>query len=436
MINRKLLDFDFEKNCSVTLSPLNCYACLTCGKYFQGRAEGTPAYMHALHHEHLIYLNLKTLKAYTLPDGLDYNDAGELDDIRGILKPKFTREILKEIDETVVPVVDLQGRPFLPGFVGLNQIKANDYVNVVLQALAHIKPLRDFFLLDYKGKQGSSLGESFKEVLEKIWNPVRFKAQTSPHEFLQAISTASAKRFSLTKQSDPLDLLAFLLNTLSRECPIVCELLKGRIRVDYFVVSANDFNSDKAKINRNNFKSSDIKVEDKTFFFLSLDLPPKPLFSDPRNPTAIPQVNLSTLLEKYNGGTFTYKQNNAYAYSIKKAPQFLIIHINRFVKNNFVLEHNPTIVQFSPLSLSLPSDPHFQEMSDANSAATTTYNLLANIYCNFPNDENRDEKSFGVHLRCASNESWLEIENLIVKEAQAQMLFMAESYIQIWELVQ
>ena len=31
------LDFDFEKFCSVSLSPVNVYACLVCGKYFQVR---------------------------------------------------------------------------------------------------------------------------------------------------------------------------------------------------------------------------------------------------------------------------------------------------------------------------------------------------------------------------------------------------------------
>ena len=35
-INRSILDFDFEKLCSVSLSNHNVYACLVCGKYFQG----------------------------------------------------------------------------------------------------------------------------------------------------------------------------------------------------------------------------------------------------------------------------------------------------------------------------------------------------------------------------------------------------------------
>jgi len=33
---RSVLDFDFEKLCSVSLSHINVYACLVCGKYFQG----------------------------------------------------------------------------------------------------------------------------------------------------------------------------------------------------------------------------------------------------------------------------------------------------------------------------------------------------------------------------------------------------------------
>lgn len=33
-IKRTLIDFDFEKLCSITLNNLNVYACLICSKYF------------------------------------------------------------------------------------------------------------------------------------------------------------------------------------------------------------------------------------------------------------------------------------------------------------------------------------------------------------------------------------------------------------------
>jgi U4/U6.U5 tri-snRNP-associated protein 2 len=36
-VNRAVLDFDFEKVCSVSLLSTNIYGCLVCGKYFQVR---------------------------------------------------------------------------------------------------------------------------------------------------------------------------------------------------------------------------------------------------------------------------------------------------------------------------------------------------------------------------------------------------------------
>lgn len=43
---------------------------------------------------------------------------------------------------------DLHGRRFTAGFIGMNNIKANDYANVCLQGLLHIPPLRDLLLND------------------------------------------------------------------------------------------------------------------------------------------------------------------------------------------------------------------------------------------------------------------------------------------------
>jgi len=43
------LDFDFEKCCVVSLSPINVYACLVCGKYFQViLLSWTPCKIHLL----------------------------------------------------------------------------------------------------------------------------------------------------------------------------------------------------------------------------------------------------------------------------------------------------------------------------------------------------------------------------------------------------
>lgn len=70
-INRQYLDFDFEKLCSVSLTRINVYACLVCGKYFQGRGTNTHAYTHSVAEGHHVFLNLQTLKFYCLPDNYE-----------------------------------------------------------------------------------------------------------------------------------------------------------------------------------------------------------------------------------------------------------------------------------------------------------------------------------------------------------------------------
>ena len=47
-VSRQSIDFDSEKLCSVTLTNMNVYVCLVCGKYFQGRGKMTPAYTHSV----------------------------------------------------------------------------------------------------------------------------------------------------------------------------------------------------------------------------------------------------------------------------------------------------------------------------------------------------------------------------------------------------
>ena len=80
-INRNILDFDFEKLCSITLSNNNVYACLVCGKYFQGRGIKSHAYTHSVEASHHVYINLGTLKFYCLPDNYQVIDSS-LDDIK------------------------------------------------------------------------------------------------------------------------------------------------------------------------------------------------------------------------------------------------------------------------------------------------------------------------------------------------------------------
>ena len=85
--NFQVLDFDFEKFCSVSLSNLNVYGCLVCGKYFGGRAESSHAFTHSLEQDHHVFINLHTEKVYCLPDGYEVSDPS-LEDIRSVLNPR------------------------------------------------------------------------------------------------------------------------------------------------------------------------------------------------------------------------------------------------------------------------------------------------------------------------------------------------------------
>lgn len=79
---------------------------------------------------------------------------------------------------------DLTKKKFIPGFVGLNNFKRNDYFNVVIQSLAHVKPLRNHFL-KVETKTDNVLVDQFELLMRKMWNHFAFKGHVSPHTLLQ-----------------------------------------------------------------------------------------------------------------------------------------------------------------------------------------------------------------------------------------------------------
>ena len=149
-IKRHLLDFDFEKVCSISLTNLNVYACLICGKYFQGRGISTHAYAHSLEQDHHMFINLNDQKIYSLPDGFEVID-NSLNDIKFNLKPSFSKPDIAKLDAEVLLSKALDATEYIPGCIGLNNIKRTDYVNVIIQALCRVSTLRNFFL-EYEDK--------------------------------------------------------------------------------------------------------------------------------------------------------------------------------------------------------------------------------------------------------------------------------------------
>ncbi|GMT09097.1 hypothetical protein PFISCL1PPCAC_394 [Pristionchus fissidentatus] len=444
-IDRTVLDFDFEKLCSISLSHLNVYACMVCGKYFQGRGTNTHAYTHSLDTDHRVFLNLQTLKFFCLPDNYEVTDPS-LDDIKYVLKPHFSDQLIKSLNGWTRSVRALDDSTYYPGVVGLNNIKANDYENVILHAFSHVPPLRDYFLKEdnyaaIKRPPGDKLQEltrRFGELIRKLWNTKAFKAHVSPHEMLQAIVLCSEKKFQFTKQGDAAEFMNFLLNTMhsalngtaKTNSSIVYKTFRGRMRVFTRKVPPVDASEDQRRMLMQ-LPEYQEETKEQPFLFLSLDLPPTPLYRDELMQNIIPQVPLHVLLQKFNGQTEkeykTYNENFMKRFELLSLPLYLIISYKRFHKNQWFVEKNPTIVNF-PIS-----NVDLYECVAADKQATikyTTYDLLANIIHDGPPEQGR----YRTQLHHTGSTKWFELEDLHVKDILPQMITLAESYIQIWKL--
>ncbi|MCJ1323828.1 hypothetical protein MMC10_000489 [Thelotrema lepadinum] len=441
-IDRSVLDFDFEKLCSISLSNINVYACLVCGKYFQGRGPKSHAYFHALDVDHHVYINMGTKGVYVLPEGYEVTSKS-LDDIKFVVDPHLTREEVILLDKMPRDSIDIMGRKYHPGFVGMNNIKANDYFNVVIQVLAHVPPIRNFLMLeDFSSRP--ELVQRFSVLVRKIWNIRAFKSHVSPHELLQQVSRQSQKRFDLLQQSDPVEFLSWFLNNVhlalggSKSKPgtsIIQKAFQGQLKIESQKITAKADANDRLRFE----EAGEVRTEKSHFLMLTLDLPPAPLFQDDLDKDAIPQVPLSSILSKYDGIRTAEQQNARKRYRLlHPLPPFLLLHIKRFSKNKFVSERNPTIVIFNTHSLDMstyvepnpalhpPGEPIF-------------YDLIANVTheaVRIRDDSvegEAEKKIWKAQLRDRARDEWLEVQDLFVSKVPAETLCTRESYLLVFE---
>ena len=440
-INRNVLDFDFEKLCSVTLSNINVYACLVCGKYYQGRGPKSQAYFHALEEGHHVYVNMETKKVYVLPEGYEVKSKS-LDDIKFVVDPRLTRNEVARLDKEQKTAWDLSGRKYIPGFVGMNNIKANDYFNVIIHALAHVVPLRNFSMLEDISSR-PQLAQRFSILVRKIWNPRAFKAHVSPHELLQEIALRSSKRFTLTAQSDPVEFLSWFLNNLhlslggSKTKPgssIIQRVFQGTLKIESQQITARADAGDRLR-----FEDAAVQTELSRYLILTLDLPPAPLFQDALDKNIIPQVPLTAILSKYDGLRAQERLNTRVRYRLlHPLPPYLLFHIKRFSRNKFVAERNPTIVTFPVRSLDM--SPYVEPNPSLYPLGEPIwYDLVANITHEAVRTRDdsvegeQEGKVWRVQLRDRSREEWWEVQDLFVERERAETLFTKESYVQVWE---
>lgn len=411
-IQRSMLDFDFEPSCSVSLqSGPHIYGCLVCGKFFRGRGSQTPAYTHSVQDGHFVFVHLANSKFYCLPDSYEIQDPS-LQDISSALHPTFSQQEITKIDDNTELARDLFGRRYLPGFVGLNNLNKTDCINACVQALAHVPPLRDFFLQQEPSvdtaytiatkstdsqvvsahRMSQHVTQCFAELVRKLWSDRRFKNHIDPHMLTQGIAVASRNRFRIGTQVEAGEFMAWLLHQLhiglggsSRKpgSSIIHQIFQGRVQVTTRQLKQIEGSKDDGQEdNRGGSDAEDEEVNDgikeeeestqileeitadSHFLQLTLDISQKPLFRDADGGLVIPQEPLVTVLKKFNGVSFSDVVNKAGVaqrrrYRIQQLPPYLILHLARFQTNQYIREKNPTIVAFPVRNLDL-SDYVFQ----------------------------------------------------------------------------
>ena len=177
--------------------------------------------------------------------------------------------------------------------------------------------------------------------MRKLWSPHNFKSIVSPQEFILEVSTASKKRFNMGTQADAVDLLAWLLGELHRglvgsggggsggnsgsgsgrgggqgrgkgSSSIISTTFGGTIELTTLtkggltpagsgsatVGASVEHGSSSASASASASSSSSGNDEwrettsTNPFTFLSLDIPPMPMFRDSEGGLIIPQVQL------------------------------------------------------------------------------------------------------------------------------------------------
>jgi len=253
-----------------------------------------------------------------------------------------------------------------------------------------------------------------------------------------------------------------------------------------------------------------VTVEEETttetdFLLLTLDIPEKPLFKDDDGGLVIPQEPLVNVLRKFDGVSFcdvlaTQQQQKSEEidglvvakkrrYRLKRLPNYLILHLSRFKRNNFSVEKNPTIVMFPVKNFDLssyvfpeggkgkvPTEEEVRNMSTKELKKTLKkygrsdlledvveksdlvqhcidfistslpdllsekYDLVANITHDIPAEVGREgqrnpleEGSYRCHVQHKATGQWYEMHDLHVRETMPQLIGVSESYLLVFE---
>ena len=272
-----------------------------------------------------------------------------------------------------------------------------------------------------------------------MWNPKNFKGHVNPHEVMQAISTASYKMFKIGEQKDPALFLSWLLNSLhsyistKKKDNIISDLFRGSL-----LTRTENLMSKEAAMKKE-LSISDGKDTPKPFWMLSLDLPNVPLYKEGSGELiTIPQTSLETLFNKFDGKTPTddTRAGTRTTYKIVKLPKYLILAIKRFVKNDFFVEKNNTLVSFTLKDIDLSHCKtelkiiYVVDVDHKEKGKSYKYSLIAQIV----HDGKPVSGTYKTHVLQKVTGQWIEIQDLNVLPIMQQMVSLSEAYMLVLEM--
>ncbi|QPG73376.1 hypothetical protein FOA43_000686 [Brettanomyces nanus] len=404
-VNRNVLDFDSEKVCSVSLSDSNVYGCLTCNRYLRGRSRNSECFQHSINEDHHVFISFSTLKFYVLPENyeLDQKSALLLKDIQLLVNPTFTRTEVDKLDSQQTMGFDLNENLYHPGFIGLVNFAANDYSNVVVQALAHVSLLRDYLILHYEDLRSLDLSRRLSLLIRKLWSSHLFKPHVSSEEVVQYVSRKSNKKFDIQVRGSPKDFLVWMLNHMNHEFTkelsdnIIWKIFQGKLLVE----------GRRTK-----------------FWVLPLSLPSVTLFKDGMA-MDVPQTTLEELISKKK-------------VQFLHTPKILVLSINRVddsrklvgVRNS---DLNPTVVRFDPESLKI-DEMKYRLVANVVYDTTAENPIEKDVKLTTANSM-QNEIHYKVQLRDPARHEWLEINDLQSRPIEKDLLFLAYTCLQFWEAI-
>lgn len=372
-IDKSVLDFDLDQKCLVTLARNNVYCCLACGKFLAGRAASSPVAKHALLLGHVLFIHLQLCKYYIVPQDLEIDDPHSLDllkDITRAVRPVFApSDSCYDLSRAIA--TDWQQKVYFPGYVNL--VPAFLLLAVLMQVLIHIPELVNFFLFyNELSSIDTPLTAAFTRVLQRAW---------SSHLLRPLVSLFAIEKI-LGQPTLPKQALLILVNKIHAESKaartIVSRAFRGKIITS----------------------TQGAKAVVQKFWMLNVTVPPTPLFGTGQK---VPQVALTTLLEKYDGHATLHTK-----YIIQKLPQNLIIQLDRGTT------HNPTVV----------SIPEILDMAPFTcDQVSAKYSLSAVI-------SQTSNKNWQVSL--PRGEDWFILGGETVVPTQRDLLFMEEIHMMVW----